>query len=83
MALLEFIYTGKINCHLDALTLQGLFLSKFTTKKLVEITVMIIFFVLIVMSTYDTGELQLSLKDCLVNKTSEETALTNISQLGE
>ena len=44
MALLEFIYTGKINCSLDALTLQGLFLSKFTTKKLVEITVMIIFF---------------------------------------
>ena len=35
------------------------------------------------MSTYDTGELQLSLKDCLVNKTSEEIALTNISQLGE
>lgn len=43
MALLEFIYTGKINCRLDALTLQALFLSKFTTKKLVEITVMINF----------------------------------------
>lgn len=85
MALLEFIYTGKINCRLDALTLQALFLSKFTTKKLVETTVMINFLilVLIVMSTYDTGELQLSLKDCLVNKTSEETALTNINQLGE
>ena len=44
MTLPEFIYTGEINCCLDALTLQGLFLSKFTTKKLVEITVMINFF---------------------------------------
>ena len=35
------------------------------------------------MNTYDMGGLQLSISDCFFNKTSEETALTNISELGK
>lgn len=83
MSLLEFMYMGKINCRLDAPTLQKLFQSKFVIKKLVQITVMVSFFIYLVMSTYDMGGLQRSLSDCFFNKTSEETALTNISELGK
>ena len=44
---------------------------------------MVSFFFYLVMSTYDMGGLQQSLSDCFFNKTSEETALTNISELGK
>lgn len=83
MSLLEFMYMGKTNCRLDAPTLQALFRSKFIIKKLVQITVMVSFFFHLVMNAYDMGGLQWSLSECFVNKTSEETALANISELGK